>query len=236
MSKAPRNTQSTRVAGRGPKEVGNSTWPPVPREAISKIGRPSTLAFRKLAAELVRANQAEEAGTDQLQVILKCLVDTMGFLDADLSIRGSGLTRPLGVLAAALRDLKLGASPALFFNRPKKGGGRPKGVSIEAAHGAAAAALSVLIQAGESRDSASQFVAEKLAAVGVKSVRGKPISARQVLRWREEIGGRASQLAESTYNDILKKYATVPREVLADQKRRRDLVEGAIMGIRSMGF
>ena len=116
--------------------------PPIPWEAISQLKRPSAHRYRQLVAELARADQAAEAGDDELCVILRCIVSITYFLDADDIIRGTGLTRPLGVLATSLRDLGQGARPRLFFGRPKKKGGRPKDVSFEAARGAIAAALS----------------------------------------------------------------------------------------------
>lgn len=214
----------------------NAAESPVPWDEISRLHRPPTLRFRKLIAELERAYQAGEAGDDELYVILKYVVSIIHFLDADLAIRGSGITRHLGVLAAALRDLGQGARPPLFFDRPKQGPGRPKDISFEAARGAIAAAVGMLVDWNEPRDEAGQFVAEQVRQAGLKAPRGKAIQTRQVLRWRDEIGGGASALAESTYKDIRTKYASVPPEVAADPKRRREIVAGAIRGIRSMGL
>jgi hypothetical protein len=194
------------------------------------------LRFRKLIAELERAYQAGESGDDELYIILRYIVSIMHFLDADLAIRGSGVTRHLGILASSLRDLGQGARPSLFFDRPKKKAGRPKDISFEAARGAIAAAVGMLVDWGETRDEAGKFVAEHVRRAGLKAPGGKAIQTRQVLRWRDEIGSTASALAESTFKDIRAKYAAVPAEVAADDKRRRDVVEGAILGIRSMGL
>ena len=185
---------------------------------------------------MLRANQAAEEGDDDLHVILGCLVGVLHFLDADIIIQGCGLTRPLGVLAAALRDLGQGARPALFFDRPRRGPGRPKDVSFEAARGAIAAAVSVLIEAGEARDTAGQFVADQLRKGKVKRPGGKTILARQVLRWRDEIGSTASDLAGRTFRDARAKYATIPSELMADERKRRDVVRGALIAVKSMGF
>jgi hypothetical protein len=89
--------------------------PPVPWEdTIAHLRRPSTRSFHQLAATLVRANQAAEAGDDELHVVLLCIVGVLKFLDADVVIRGAGIARPLGSLAAALHDLDLGARPRFF--------------------------------------------------------------------------------------------------------------------------
>jgi hypothetical protein len=214
---------------------GDSGQPPIPW-AISLLHRPSTMRYRQLVAELVRANQAAEAGDDELYVILKCVVSLAHFLDDDIAIRGAGLTRPLGILATALRDLGQGARPRLFFGRPKKKGGRPKDVSFEAARGSIAAAVAVLIEGGESRAEAGKYVADQVRQARLTMPNGKPIMPEQVLRWRDEIGGTASELAESTYRDVCAKYAKASPDAMADKARRRLLVQGSLMGIWSMGF
>src|SRR6185312_8869287 len=89
-------------------QAEDSGRPRVPWEAIGCLHRPSTMRYRQLVAALVRANQAADVGDDQLYVVLKCVVSLAQFLDDDLAIRGAGLTRPLGILATALRDLGQG--------------------------------------------------------------------------------------------------------------------------------
>ena len=164
---------------------------PAPPRAPSQLSRPPTLRYRKLIADLACANESAETEDDELFVILKCVVSMVRFLDADLVVLGTGHTRPLGVLAAALRDLGQGARPALFFNRRKKGPGRPKDVSFEAARGAIAGAVAALINWGEKRSDAGRFVATWLKNFGLRLPNGNLIGAKQVLRWRDEIGGGA---------------------------------------------
>jgi hypothetical protein len=194
------------------------------------------MRYRRLVAELIRAKQATEGGEDELYVILKCVVSLAHFLDDDIYVRGASLTRPLGILATALRDLGQGARPRLFFNRPKKKGGRPKGVSFEAARGSIAAAVAVLIEGGESRAEAAKFVADQVRKARLTLPNGTPILPAQVLRWRDEMGSTALDLAESTYRDVCAKYAKAPPGTMADNVRRRMLVEGSLSAIRSMGF
>ena len=194
------------------------------------------MRFRHLAAELVRANQAMEAGDDKIAVILKCVVSVAHFLDADPIIRCTGITRPFGLLAASLRDLDHGARPRLFFDRPKRGPGRPKDVSFEAARGAIAAAVSALIEWGEPRGVAGQFVADEARKARLTTPKGERISAKHVLRWRDEMGGSASALAESTYKDICAKYRKVPTALVEDQRARRNVVLGALQGVWAGGF
>ena len=210
--------------------------PTVPSEARLQLKRPSTHRYRQLVAELARADQAAEAGGDELSAILRCIVSITHFLDADDVIRGTGLTRPLGVLATSLRDLGQGARPRLFFGRPKKKGGRPKDVSFEAARGAIAAALAGLVEGGELRSEASKFVTDTMEDAGIKMPNGKPVSTQQVLRWRDEIGSRASHLAENTYRDARAKYAKVPPEVMADEQCRKAILQGSLLAVWSKGF
>ena len=210
--------------------------PSVPPKEINQLSRPATLRYRKLIAEFTRANEAAEAGDDELYVILKCVVSVILFLDADIEVLGAGLTRPLGVLAAALRDLGQGARPPLFFDRPKKGPGRPRDLSFEAARGAVAAAVAALIDWGEKREEAGKFLATWLEDLELKLPNGNPIGAKQVLRWRDEIGGSAAKLAEQTFRSVAAKYAAVPPEISNDPKRRRAVVVGALIAIRSEGF
>jgi hypothetical protein len=139
-------------------------------------------------------------------------------------------------LGLTLRDLDQGAKPPLFFDRNKAEAGRPKDISFEVARGAIAAAVSAMIGWGESRKESGAFVAEQVGRAGIKAPKDKLILARQVLRWRDEMGSTAPDLAFSTYKDTLAKYAAVPAEVAVDPARRRDVVEGAILGVRAMGF
>jgi hypothetical protein len=185
---------------------------------------------------LFRAAQAAEAGDDELYVILLCVVSVMHFLDEDPLAASNFLTRPLAILAKALRDLGQGGKPSLFFNRPKKGPGRPKDASFEVVRGTAAAIAAKLIEWGEQREDAGAFVAAELRRLGITPPSGKPIQGKQVLRWRDEMGGSTAMLAESAYKDGIASYVRVPSELTADPKKRRDFARDALGAIWSMGF
>jgi hypothetical protein len=210
--------------------------PPIPRDALSLLHRPPPHRVRKLVEELVRANQAAEAGENELYVALKCVVSLLHFLDDDLVIRATGLTRPLGRLAAALRDVGQGAQPAMFFERPNKGVGRPKDISFEVARGTIAAAVAVLVDNGASRMEAASFVAAELRKTDCKLPNGNPISSKQVLRWRDEMGGSAPALAEATYKDVLSKYARASTVAPLSPRRLRDIVRGSLQALVYSGF
>lgn len=213
-----------------------SDLPPVPSEFVSLIRRPSSDRYRKLLANLFRAAQAAEAGDDELRVILRCVVSVVHFLDEDELATVNFLSRPLESLARTLRDLGQGGKPALLFNRPKKGPGRPKDASFEVVRGTVAAIVAKLIEWGERREAVGAFVAAELRTLGVTSPTGKSIQAKQVLRWRDEMGGSTAVLAENTYRDGMARYAKVPSELTADPKMRREFARDALAAVWSMGF
>lgn len=159
--------------------------------------------------ELLRANQAAEAGDDPLAVALKCLVEVLQFIDADRAVKNAALTRPLGILANAMHDLLEGGHPSFFFDRPKNKRGRPAAKnSFEHAKGIIAAHVELLIQNGKDRNEAARDVATELENDGIRMPNGAAISADHVLRWREEQGATASPLAATAYKDALRQRRT----------------------------
>jgi len=210
--------------------------PPVPPEFLALIRRPKTDRYRKLLVAMLRANQAAEAGQDELYVVMYCVVSLMHFLDADPLVESNVLTRPLATLAKSLRDLGQGAKPRLFYARRKGGPGRPKDISFEVVRGTVAAIVAKLIEWGETRDTAGKLVADHLQKLHVLSASGKAIQARQVLRWRDEMGGSTAELAESAYKDGIARYSEVPVEITADTRERRRFARNALTATWSMGF
>jgi hypothetical protein len=197
--------------------------------------RPQSARYRRLIAELEKASREARDGQDDLLVILRCLVATLQFIDEDPEVRATGLTRFLGTLAAAIRDVLIGAKPSLFFDRPN-GPGRPTGRSFEAVRGAVAAAVDMLIEGGEPPRDAGNFVADELHRANVMGPLGKAITARQVLRWRHNLGGTAPALRESAYKDVRAQYDRIIASSAIGKERRRNLVRGAILAIGSMGI
>jgi hypothetical protein len=158
------------------------------------------------------------------------------FLDSDKIVRDNFLTRPIGALVEALRDLGEGAKPPLFFRRPKRRRGRPTGRAFDVARGAIAAAVGWLIEWGEGRQAAAKLVADELHEIGMKLPSGKAIGPKQVLRWRDETGATASTVAQKSFQDARAKYADVRPEIAGDPKMRRVVVAGALLAIWSLGF
>lgn len=205
------------------------------REVYLPVGRPSSLRYRQLIADLARAERDLRAGHNDLSAVFSYLVSVAKFLDADPLVANREITRPLNLLIGAVRDLALGAKPALFFNRKKKGAGRPTGVSFDLAKGAAAAVLDVLIECNESRDEAAKFVARELGLLGSKSPTGNAVQPAQLLRWRDEIYGRAPALANKQFKELRAGYTHLflPSDT---RETRHALARECLRAVRSMGF
>jgi hypothetical protein len=201
--------------------------------------RPPIMRYTKLIAELAKAKVAAQSGQDELSMALKCLVAVLQFLDDDLEVRTAMLTRPLGTLVAAMRDVLIGERPNLFFDRPNEPG-RPSGTTFEAVKGGIAALADALITWGEPQEVAAKFIAGELRRLGVRVPKRKgqsvEISFKQVLRWRHEVGGTPSPLAERTYRDVRAKCGQTPHSLIGTTERRRNVVRGALQGIRGMGI
>jgi hypothetical protein len=187
-------------------------------------------------SEILHAKLAAEAGDDELHVMQFCLMSILRFIDADPTVRAKELSRPLGILAASLRDLGQGAEPPLLFARPRRGPGCPTGKSFDFARGAIAAGVDFLIGGGELCKDAAKFVASELRRARVQGPGGKPIGANQVLRWRYAIGATASDLAQGAWNAVQANYAQASPEMAATAKDRRSIVQHTISIIRSKGF
>jgi hypothetical protein len=137
---------------------------------------------------------------------------------------------------AVLRDVQKGANPPLLFNR-ERNRGRPKGTAIDRARGVIAAACHYLIKGGESRDEASRFIAAELRHWQVKAPNGSTITSVRVLGWRDEMGGRASELATRTYRNVLSSFQEAMGAADAiDKDTRRKWVAGAIHALHGSGF
>jgi hypothetical protein len=104
-----------------------------------------------------------------------------------------------------------------------------------APRGAIAVAVDFLIAGGETREAAARFVASELRNAGIRESRGD-ITPRQILRWRDDMGGAAPELAERTYKQGRDRLAKVPPEAIATPKDRRTFVHDMILAIQAAGF
>jgi hypothetical protein len=191
---------------------------------------------RTLIAMLIEANQALGASEDQLQPVLEAFVATIMALDYDPAIRRRGLTRPLWMLAKAARDVQFGARSRLL--RVRKGQrGRPTGVSFDQARGTIAACCDYLIDGGETRQAAGQFMQKELRLWNIRTEGGRLFTSAAVLRLRDEIGGRAAEAVTTRFREMLKLWEeVVGATALTNQADRRVFVAGVVLGLAGIGF
>lgn len=197
--------------------------------------QPLSAHYETLLSSLREAAEAEAADKDALAAALHALAAAIEFIEGDATAGAGALTRPLTRLALAIRDVMQGGRPKLFEPRAEKGG-RPSNRSSEAAKGIIAATCDCLVKGGMRLKDAGAVIAAELDRQQIR-VDGKRIDAARVLRWRDEIGGRASQLASSTFRDLV----TIHREALGTKVPdtpgiRKRLAIDAIAALRDKGF
>ena len=173
---------------------------------------------------------------DQLEVCLDAVVALKKFLDMDLSVFRAGISRPLGVLAFALRDVTLGGKPKLLRRSAKIRKTRPKATtSSVTTQASAAASLEILFRYKMPLDQASAFVVRELHKAGIShSSERRPIANATVRRWREEMGARNDQLSERIYRSIVDELV----KALGDHasiERAKIEVRGILRGLGDSG-
>lgn len=197
---------------------------------------PEVAALADLYIELVKKLQAIAKDREGLDASVNALVAVKGFLEADEAVRVSGITRPLGALAAAIVDLREGKAPVLFTKERRTSGGRPLHPSFDAVKGAAAAFMSFLIEAAaEKPKAAAAFVADTLSKVGIRSLGPHTVvNASTVTGWRDEMGGKNSKRAKAVYDRILADFMGQVKNRITSAAARR-MVKGAIVGLHAEG-
>jgi hypothetical protein len=192
--------------------------------------------YASLITELHSIHTRYGIDGDQLAACEAATVAVKSFLDANELIFDAGITRPLGALALAVRDLQRGAKPKLFQVEPASAGGRPSSGAENAIKATAAACLDFLHErAKESLANASNFVANELSKVGVKRLgTSRAITSKTVQGWRAEMNGRNSPLANKIFADIKKGLgAQMGDRPTSDAAKRA--VKGAIKGLAAEG-
>ena len=154
---------------------------------------------RSLIARLIEANQQLDAGSDNLSAVIDALVGTIMFLDDDPYFFRRSLTRPLWMIANALRDRQRGASSPLLSPRKKQGSGRPTDTSLDRVRGVVAAVCTYLIEGGESRDLAAVLIARSYAGGMLRRQTGVDFVLPQYYGFAmRQAGERLSQSPEYT--------------------------------------
>ena len=162
--------------------------------------------FIKLVVELNAINKVFDKTHDQLAACEAAVLAVKHFLDANDEVFVSGITWPLGALAAAVRDVQLGAKPKLFHVESRSGGGRPPSRINDAVKATAAACLEILHKdAKQDLTRASEFVVDQLMNIGISRFGStSSIDVKTVRGWRDEMGARNSAVAMNIYRQIIK--------------------------------
>ena len=132
-----------------------------------------------------------------------------------------------------MQDVIRGANPSLFSKQHAGKPGAPTSTSFDSVCGVCAAAVSILIHGGDSRRAAAAFVADELRRLEVHGPNRQPIEARQILHWRNEVGGRASTLTTDIYHSVV---AKVDFASLDSADKRRNQVTEILAGVMTAGF
>lgn len=191
---APRRRRMTRE----PKGV--RVAPPTATE--TRRDRLDEMIDALLAIELRR--QAEE---DDLALGIEALAVVVQAIGSDPRHIISNAAGPLKRVLGALHDWQHGSKPDLIFKAKRESpkGGRPvNGVSdVFRAH--FAAGVELLICAGVPRKEAGKYVANRIAEAGIAiaGLGGRKLTGSRVLAWRDEVGGRQSQVFNTTFRDLL---------------------------------
>jgi hypothetical protein len=187
---------------------------------------------------LAHVEQCAKDGGDQLEASLFSLLAVKEFIENNPTVMGSGLTRSLDVLANSLRDVLHGGKPALIFDRQTKTG-RPVGVSQLVTKGVAAACFQLLLDWQFDGVGAADIVVKSLAKNGIrypnKGQGTAPIGAKQLKRWRHEMGGEGPPISDFIFAQILR---DAKKPICSTPSREEAIghVEGCIKGLKSRGF
>ncbi len=111
-------------------------------------------------------------------------------------------SRALRHLSMALQDVDRGQAPAIFQpsiqHRPKEAA---KQLTLKAA---AAAAVQLLMDSGETKKEAGATVAMKLDVAGFRLSGAKLVNAATINRWRDKFSGSSDEEGADAYNIVLK--------------------------------
>ena len=159
--------------------------------------------YHELIFLLNELNDDFETVENPLENCLDSLVAVKRFLEKDPKIAHSELIRPLGTLAAVIRDVTQGSKPK-FLRATVKTENRPKSLSgIVSIQATGAACLEVLFHYGMLLEEACKFVLRELERQDlINSSGSKFVNWKTVKRWRDEMGSRNPPESQSIYKGI----------------------------------
>jgi hypothetical protein len=200
------------MADRAPENGSPPVVPPERRTAYDEM------------IQLLRAQKADQS-KGHLANSLTALRFMVRFLNSDPRCVNEELALPLERLSQALVDVQQGAKPALFrIENP--GRGAPANQARQAALGALAAAVSMLKNAGETREESAKLIERAAKKLGLAWV-----DAVALLQCRDDISrGRASTRARDIYARHMVQARGLEKAALAH------LASDIVMAVASQGF
>lgn len=193
--------------------------------------------YVRLVATLNHIEKNRPASSSDIDACFDAIVALKRFLEADPIIKNSEITKRIGKLAAALRNVTLGVKPELFA-RPKgspkhRTAGKSETVALQAI---AAAALELMVRRGMDIDDAAQFISYRLELKKIThSAKRTPIRPNTIKGWRYEMGGANPSESVAIFNQQIAELDTkLPAN--ASQKSIKLLVIGCIEGLIGEGL
>lgn len=143
-----------------------------------------------------------------IEICLDAVVATQRYIDAHEIARMDGLSKPLCILALALRDVQRGGCPELF-KIDDRASGIPEGLSSTRLSAAIAAALELLRRNKLSLREGAAFIRNELNANKIQEYAPqKPIEYNTIINWRKQMTRKDRPEAAQTFDDLIN--ATFP--------------------------
>jgi hypothetical protein len=169
-------------------------------------GQPDAAKYEALIEQLTEIERRAAAKeTDALTASRESLGAVIGFLHEDARVPEREATRPLLRLMFAVADRLRGAKPKLLFDPRDTEGekGAPTYTSAATLRGYVNAAFLLLLEGGMSKQEAGNWLAAELERSGIKQPNEKAITAKTIIRWRAERGGKSLKGSDEAFEWIV---------------------------------
>jgi hypothetical protein len=169
-------------------------------------GTPDAARYETLVERLLDIERRVAAGEISPLISSYEAVDAVvDFLRVDVRVVKGEATRSLGRLRLALHDRSQGAKPRLFFEAPERKdvAGAPDLTSAAILRPFVILAFLTLREGGISDDEAARWLAAELKRSGINQPNGKEISARTIIRWHRERGGKSLKGSDELFGQLV---------------------------------
>lgn len=152
---------------------------------------------------LATLKQRMDAKQPTIEICLDAVVATQRYIDAHEIARIDGLSKPLCILALALRDVQLGGCPELF-KIDDRVSGIPEGLSHTRLSAAAAVALELLRKNKVTLEDGAVFIKSELKANNIEEYAPqKPIKTSTIINWRKQMTRKDRSEAAKAFDDLI---------------------------------